>query len=118
METRLRTDSAGRVRFSDDMVGFQLIGDGEEIGKIDHASYDGSWATVAVGRLRKARYAVPAWTIDDVDPGTEIVAIGVAKDDVLESPEYESGVGLAEGYQERVNAHYRKRGDEPMRKTA
>ena len=50
---------------------------------------------MAVGRLRKARYAIPAWTIDEVDPGTEIVAIGVAKDDVLESPAYESGVGLA-----------------------
>lgn len=118
MEIRLRTDSAGRIRFSDDMVGFQVVGDGEEIGKIDHASYDGSWATIAVGRMRKSRHAVPAWAIDEVDPQTEIVEIGFAKDEVLESPEYEAGVGFADGYEESVNAHYRELADEPIRKSA
>src|SRR5262245_36438553 len=96
MEIRLRTDSSGRLRFSDDMVGFQVVGDGEEIGKIDRASYDGEWATVSVGRFRKSRHAVPSWAIADVEPDKEAVVIQLAKDDVLESPEYEAGVGFAE----------------------
>jgi hypothetical protein len=108
MEMALRKDQAGRVRFSDDMVGFQLIGGGDEIGKIDHACFDGLWATVGVGRLSKTRYAVPHWAVSVVDPESESVLIGFAKEDVLESPEYDAGVGMAGEYREKVADHYRE----------
>ncbi len=103
----MRKDSEGNPRFSDDLVGYQLVGGGDEIGKIDHASFDGSWATVTVGRLSKSRYAVPAWAIETVEPQSEIVEVAFAKDDVLDSPEYESGVGFDDAYKENVSAHYR-----------
>ena len=107
MEMNLRRDRAGRVRFSDEMVGFQLIGGGDEIGKVDHACYDGMWATVAVGRLSKTRYAVPHWAITVVDPENEHVLVGFGKDDVLESPEYDTGVGMDDPYRELVSSYYR-----------
>lgn len=107
MEMALRTDQAGRVRFSDEMVGFQVIGGSEEIGKIDHACFDGLWATVSVGRLNKTRYAIPHWAVSVVDPESESVLVGFAKEDVLESPEYDDGVGMAGEYREQVGGYYR-----------
>jgi hypothetical protein len=107
MEMTLRKDQAGRVRFSDEMIGFHVIGGGDEIGKIDHACFDGLWATVAVGRLNKTRYAIPHWAVSVVDPESESVLIGYAKEDVIESPEYDAGVGMAGEYREEVGAYYR-----------
>jgi hypothetical protein len=108
METSLRKENGHHVRFTDEMVGFQLIGGGDEIGKLDHASFDGSWATVAVGLLNKTRYAVPAWAITVIDAENETVIIGFGRDDVLESPAYDNGVGLDMDYRDAVADHYRE----------
>ncbi len=119
MEMNLRKDSNGQVRFSDDLVGYQLVGGGEDIGKIDHASFDGNWATVTVGRISKSRYAIPAWAIEAADTNAQIVEIAFTKDEVLESPEYDNGVGFDDSYEERVDAYYRKfEGETELRQTA
>ncbi len=93
MEMNLRKDADGRVRFGDEMVGFQLVGRGDEIGKVDHASFDGLWATVAVGRISKSRYAIPPGR-SGRDPENAQSSDRFTKDDVLESPEYDTGLGF------------------------
>lgn len=95
MQTHLETEQASR-EFTDSMTGFEARADDAEVGTIERVTFEGGWAVLVQGRLRKQRRVVPAWSIRTVDARNETVHLGLSREEIEESPPYDERLGLEE----------------------
>ena len=91
--------------FTDEMVGFEARADGP-IGRIERVTYDGEWAILIQGRLRKHRHAIPAWSVRVVDARNESVLLGLTKDEVEASPPYDECQGVEDEQAQLLELYY------------
>jgi hypothetical protein len=100
------TTKAGGIRLTDEVVGYDVEGRDEQLGRVERVSYDGTWALVTTGRLRGKTYAVPAAEIRLVDAESEAILMDVSKDELCESPRYDAHRGFDDGYEEALRSYY------------
>jgi len=100
------TSSIGGMRVTDDVIGYDVEGRGERLGRVDRVSYDGTWAVVSTGRLRGKTYAVPAREIRLVDPESEAILVDISRQELEESPRYDAHDGFDDGYEEALRSYY------------
>jgi hypothetical protein len=100
------TNTVGGTRLSGDVVGYDVEGRTERLGRIERVSYDGTWAIVSTGRLRGRTYALPARQVRLVDTESEAILVDLSKEELHSSPRYESHHGFDDGYQEALRSYY------------
>ncbi len=107
MDQDVWTSREGVAALVDDMVGFTVEGRDGSIGKVDHVSFGGTCVVVSTGRILGHKYVIPASSVERVDLDTESIVVGLSKDEVESSPEYDPEVGLDDDCEARVGEHYR-----------
>jgi hypothetical protein len=105
MHSNVQTERGATRRFTDEMVGYEARADGP-IGKVERVTFDGEWAIVATGRVKKHRHAVPAWAIRVVDVRNEAVLLGLTKDEIAASPPYDETIGVEDEQAEHLRSYY------------
>jgi hypothetical protein len=100
------TNTVGGTRLSPDVVGYDVEGRNERLGRIERVSHDGTWALVSTGRLRGKTFALPAREVRLVDPESEAILVDVSKEELHESPRYDSHQGFDDGYEESLRSYY------------
>ena len=91
------TNTVGGTRLSPDVVGYEVEGRSERLGRIERVSHDGTWAIVSTGRLRGKTFALPA---------REVRLVDLSKEELCESPRYDSHQGFDDGYEESLRSYY------------
>ena len=93
-----------------DLTGFSVQARDGSIGKIDEATYDvgRSYLVVDTGPWIFGRKSVlPAGVVERVDPATETIFVGLAKDEIKNAPELEElGGQLDDTSRERLGSYY------------
>ena len=100
------TNTVGGTRLSSDVVGYDVEGRSERLGRIERVSYDGTWAVVSTGWLRGKTYVLPARQVRLVDPESEAILVDLSKEELHESPRYDSNHGFDDGYEEALRSYY------------
>jgi hypothetical protein len=100
------TNTVGGMRLTEDVVGFDVEGRDERLGRVERVSYDGTWAIISTGRLRGKTYAIPSRAVRLVDAESEAILVDVSKDELADSPRYDGHRGFDDGYEESLRAYY------------
>lgn len=70
-----------------DLDGFKVEARDGSIGTVDHSIYVAGMTFVVVSSGRKLM--IPAGVIEEVDPDTETVFVGLTKDEIATAPEFD-----------------------------
>lgn len=97
---------AETVRLTDDLVGYEVEGRDEHIGRVERVSHDGQWTVVSTGRLFGHRYVVPLESVRLVDSESEAILVDLSKDEVQRSPEYDDHAGLDDDGEAALRTYY------------
>src|SRR5262245_52848239 len=94
MHTDVHTERGAERQFTDEMTDYEVQADGESVGTVERATFDNAWAVVVSGRIKKHRHAIPAWSIRVVDVHNRTVVVGLTKDEIEGSPDYDETIGM------------------------
>ena len=99
-----RDEAAGDI----DMVGFTVEAEDGKAGKVDEASHAAGSCCIVVdtGGLRGHKVLLPAGLVEEIDPGSESVRVGLSKSDVKDAPEYDPFGPQDDDYRARVASHF------------
>jgi hypothetical protein len=99
-----RDEAAGEI----DIVGFTVQADDGKAGKVDEASHAAGSCCIVVetGGLRGHKVLVPAGLVEEIDPSSESVHVGLSKSDVKDAPEYDPFGPQDDDYRARVASHF------------
>jgi hypothetical protein len=91
-----------------DIVGFTVQADDGKAGKVDEASHAAGSCCIVVdtGGLRGHKVLLPAGLVEEIDPSSESVQVGLSKSDVKEAPEYDPFGPQDDEYRARVASHF------------
>jgi hypothetical protein len=107
MHTDVQTERGADQEFSEEMVDYEVRADDETAGKIERVTFENDWAVVVSGGLlKKHRHAIPAWAIRVVDVRNETVLVGLTKDEIEGSPDYDECVGMEDDQRVAIHAYY------------
>lgn len=99
-----RDEAAGDI----DIVGFTVHAADGKAGKVDEASHAAGSCCVVVdtGGLRGHKVLLPAGVVEEIDPSSESVHVGLSKSEVKDAPDYDPFGPLDDDYRARVAAHF------------
>jgi hypothetical protein len=106
MHTDMQTERGTDRRFTDEMVGYEVRADSDSLGHIDRVTFDNEWAVVVSGLFKKHRRALPTWAIRVVDVRNQTVLVGLTKDEIEASPDYDEGVGMEDEQGREIASYY------------
>ena len=92
-----------------DLTGYSVEAVDGGIGKIDEATYEAGGAYVVVDTgpwILGKKVLLPAGVITRTDPESETVFVRATKDEIKNSPEYDSDAVIDEDYRGRVGGYY------------
>ena len=106
-----------------DVTGWKVESrDGENLGKVDEATYESSSSCLVVdtgfwifGRKRM----IPAGVVEGLDSDDEIVRVSMTKDQIKEAPDYDPDRYRSDesGYQREVGQYYGQYQQAPSKRT-
>jgi hypothetical protein len=100
-----RDDTIGDV----DLTGFAVEAADGGIGKVDEATYEvgSSYIVVDTGPWIFGKSVVlPAGTLDRIDVANERVFVDLTKDQIKDSPEYDSAEGFTDDHRTALGSYY------------
>jgi hypothetical protein len=93
-----------------DLTGFKVEATDGSIGKVDEATYDtgSSYVVVDTGPwILGRKVMLPAGLIERIDPDDERVYVGLTKDEIKDSPEFDPDVHRDDSdYRRRLGEYY------------
>jgi hypothetical protein len=95
-----------------DLTGFKVEARDGSIGKVDEATHEagGSFIVVDTGPwIFGRKVLLPAGVIRDVDLDTEMVFVGLAKDEIKNAPEFDETTYRDQSYRNELDEYYRGR---------
>jgi len=107
MHTNVQTERGTDQSFTEEMLDYEVRADDETVGKIERVTFENDWAiVVSGGLLKKHRHAIPAWAIRVVDVGNETVVVGLTKEEIEGSLEYDECIGMEDDQRVAIQAYY------------
>ena len=99
-----RDEAAGDI----DMVGFTVEAEDGKAGKVDEASHAAGSCCIVVdtGGLRGHKVLLPAGLVEEIDPSSESVRVGVSKSEVKHAPDYDPFGPQDDEYRARVASYF------------
>jgi hypothetical protein len=95
-----------------DLTGFKVEARDGSIGKVDEATHEagGSFIVVDTGPwIFGRKVLLPAGVIRDVDLDTEMVFVGLTKDEIKNAPEFDETTYRDQSYRNELDEYYRGR---------
>jgi hypothetical protein len=95
-----------------DLTGFKVEARDGGIGKVDEATHEagGSFIVVDTGPwIFGRKVLLPAGVIRDVDLDTEMVFVGLTKDEIKNAPEFDETTYRDQSYRNELDEYYRGR---------
>jgi hypothetical protein len=93
-----------------DLVGYKVEATDGSIGKIDEATDEVGSAAIVVDTgpwIFGRKVVLPAGTIDRIDAGNEMVHVGMTRDQIKDSPEFDERMGWRdEEFRGRLDSYY------------
>src|SRR5689334_24464570 len=99
-----------------DITGWKVeSGDGENLGKVDEATYDTSSSCLVVDTgfwIFGKKRMIPAGVVERLDPEDEIVYVSMTKDEIKDAPDYDPDRHRDDeaGYHREVGQYYDRYG--------
>ena len=107
MHNDVQTERGADQQFTEEMLDYEVRADDETVGKIERVTFENDWAiVVSGGLLKKHRHAVPAWAIRAVDVRNKTVLVGLTKDEIEGSLDYEESIGMEDDQRLAIQAYY------------
>ena len=106
MQADLWTAQQPGTAVSEDMAGYQVEGNDGAIGKVERVSYGGNCLFVSTSRFFGKTYVIPAGAVERIETDETTIFVNVSKEEVEESPEYDSRLGFDEDCENRTGTYY------------
>jgi hypothetical protein len=110
METELWTYSS-QLEDTTDLEGFGVHATDGDIGKVDEATYDvgASYIVVDTGPwIFGKKVMIPAGAITRIDLDDRVVNLGLTKDQIKASPEFDESTYREPAYRDDLGTYYRQ----------
>jgi hypothetical protein len=110
MRTELWTYRTNLTGMRDDLVGFDVEARDGSIGKVDEATHETGRAFVVVDTgpwIFGRKVVIPAGTIERIDTTDRKVFVGLTKDQIKNSPEFDPA-RFDEEYRTRLGSYYER----------
>ena len=98
-----------------DLTGYKVEARDGDIGKVDEATHEagGSFVVVDTGPwIFGKKVMLPAGVIQDVDPDTETLFVGLTKDEIKNAPEFDEKRYREQSYRSELADYYGRRPSE------
>jgi hypothetical protein len=92
-----------------DLTGFEVEATDGKIGKVDEATHEaaGSFIVVDTGPwIFGKKVMIPAGVIRDLDPDTQTIFVGLAKDEIKNAPEFDESTYHEQAYRNELGTYY------------
>lgn len=90
------------------MGGYNVVARDGAIGIVDRVSYTGNCLFLSAGRIRKHRYVIPAAVVARIDTERKSISLDVTKDEIEQSPPYDSHRGFDDACERKTGIYYRE----------